>query len=325
MRILFVTSNRLGDAVLSSGVLAELVRRFPGTRFTVACGAVPKELFSAVPRLERIIVVEKAPLDLHWLKLWSETVVFRWRVVVDLRGSGLSWLLFTRERRIAGRARGDEHRVQNFARVLGSASPIAPEIFVSAEARRRAAEIIPQKGRALALGPTANWPGKQWPAERFAELARHLTASGAPLAGAPVVIFGAPGERPMIEPFFRALPEACVIDLVGKVDLLTAYACLERAALFVGNDSGLMHLAAASGAPTLGLFGPSREAHYRPWGRLTATVRGQSYESIVQARDFDRLMPVSHMHAITADAAAEAARALLLRAREEAPLASAAP
>jgi ADP-heptose:LPS heptosyltransferase len=86
-----------------------------------------------------------------------------------------------------------------------------------------------------------------------------------------------------------------------------------------------MHLAAASGAPTLGLFGPSREAHYRPWGRVTATVRGQSYESIVHARDFDRLVPVSRMYAITVEAAAEAARALLLRARADAPLASAAP
>lgn len=321
MRILFVTSNRLGDAVLSSGVLAALVRRFGEARFTVACGAAPYELFSAVPRLERVIVVEKEPLDLHWVRLWCKTVGLRWRMVVDLRGSGLSWFLAARERRVAGRARSDEHRVQSFARVLGGTAPCPPEIFVSAEAKARAAELLPHAGTALALGPTANWPGKQWPAERFAALARRLTAAGAPLAQAPIAIFGAPSERTMIEPLLRALPAAQVIDLAGRVDLLTAFACLGRTALYVGNDSGLMHLAAASGIPTLGLFGPSREAHYRPWGRLTATMRGQSYESIMHAPDFDRLKPVTHMGTLTVEAVAQAARALFMRARAESDLA----
>ena len=64
-----------------------------------------------------------------------------------------------------------------------------------------------------------------------------------------------------------------VIDLVGKTDLLTAAAVLRRCALFIGNDTGLMHLAAAAGTPTLGLFGPSAVEQYAPWGRCTAVVR----------------------------------------------------
>src|SRR6202040_4353991 len=63
------------------------------------------------------------------------------------------------------------------------------------------------------------------------------------------------------------------IDLVGRVDLLTAAAVLRRCAMFIGNDTGLMHIAAASGTPTLGLFGPSPVAQYAPWGRRTAWVR----------------------------------------------------
>jgi len=70
-----------------------------------------------------------------------------------------------------------------------------------------------------------------------------------------------------------ALPRDRVIDLVGAVDLPTAAACLRRCALFVGNDSGLMHLAAAAGTPTLGLFGPSPADRYGPWGRHAAFVR----------------------------------------------------
>jgi ADP-heptose:LPS heptosyltransferase len=321
MRILYVTSNRLGDAVLSSGVLAELVGRFAQARVTIACGPAPSGLFAAVPRLERLIVVKKEPLDLHWLRLWRKTVGVRWHMVVDLRGSGLAWFLSARERRVAGRARDGEHRVESFARVLGSTAPLEPKIFPSAEALARAEALFPQSAKALALGPTSNWAGKQWPAERFAALARMLTAPGTPLAGAPIAIFGAPDERDLVDPLLKSLSAAQVIDLVGKIDLLTAYACLARAALYVGNDSGLMHLAAASGVPTLGLFGPSREAHYRPWGRYTATVRGQSYESIMHAPDFNRLASVTHMESIAVEVVAEAAHTLLARARAGDPLA----
>jgi ADP-heptose:LPS heptosyltransferase len=51
--------------------------------------------------------------------------------------------------------------------------------------------------------------------------------------------------------------------------------------LFIGNDSGLMHIAAAAGAPTLGFFGPSDERVYGPWGTRTRALRGRSYEAIM--------------------------------------------
>ncbi len=79
-------------------------------------------------------------------------------------------------------------------------------------------------------------------------------------------------ERSQAAPLLAALPPARVIDLVGRTDLLTAAAILRRSALFIGNDTGLMHLAAASGTPTLGLFGPSPVERYAPWGRCTGVA-----------------------------------------------------
>jgi heptosyltransferase-3 len=61
------------------------------------------------------------------------------------------------------------------------------------------------------------------------------------------------------------LPNA--IDLTGKLSLPEVAACMRKLEIFIGNDSGLMHLAAASGIPTLGLFGPSRASQYAPAGR----------------------------------------------------------
>jgi ADP-heptose:LPS heptosyltransferase len=89
------------------------------------------------------------------------------------------------------------------------------------------------------------------------------------------VVFGGPGrtEADMAAPLLAALPGA--IDLVGGLSLPEVAAGLERAALFVGNDSGLMHLAAAAGAPTIGLFGPTDAATYGPAGPLAAAVIGR--------------------------------------------------
>jgi ADP-heptose:LPS heptosyltransferase len=75
-----------------------------------------------------------------------------------------------------------------------------------------------------------------------------------------------------------------------------------------------MHLAAAAGAPTLGLFGPSPESHYAPWGDLTLAVRGpRSYEQIVKASDFDHLAPRSYMGDLSVDRVFDAAKSLLAR------------
>ncbi|HET8997416.1 MAG TPA: glycosyltransferase family 9 protein, partial [Acetobacteraceae bacterium] len=87
MRILFVTSNRLGDAVLSTGLLDHLLRVYPEARFTVACGPVAEGVFERMPRRDRTIVLRKQPYGRHWLPLWAATVTRRWDLVVDIRGS----------------------------------------------------------------------------------------------------------------------------------------------------------------------------------------------------------------------------------------------
>jgi ADP-heptose:LPS heptosyltransferase len=95
-------------------------------------------------------------------------------------------------------------------------------------------------------------------------------ALAAQIPGVKPAIFGGPGadEARRAAPVLAALPGA--IDLVGKLSLPEAAACLRRSKIFIGNDSGLMHLAAAAGAPTLGLFGRSKASEYAPAGPRTA-------------------------------------------------------
>ncbi len=319
MRILFVTGTRIGDAVLSTGLLGYIVERNPGARLTIAAGPDAAPLFAAVPGLERILIVTKQRYALHWLKLYRTVVPRRWDLVVDLRGSALAYLLAANERRVMGKGDADAHRVQQLARLFALDPPPAPRLWTAPEHEQRAALLVPPGGPVLAVGPAANWRGKQWRAERFAELAQRLTAASGPLPGARIAVLAAAHERAQAAPLLAALPPGRGLDLIARTDLLTAAAALRRCALFVGNDTGIMHIAAAMGTPTLGLFGPSLPAQYAPWGPRTAVVRTtRSYDEIVGAPDYDHRTTGTQMDSLSVDAAEAAARRLWASVQGEA-------
>ena len=276
--ILFITSSRIGDAVLSSGLIKRLVDEAPHASFTIAAGPLALPLFRDTPGLERLIPFEKKPMVGHWFELWRATRGRHWGLVCDMRGSALARFLRARRRAVRkplSAALGPTHKVIEAAHVLRiEDEPPAPYLFTSEETEAKADVLTQGEGPILALAPAANWVGKTWPAERFAVLAAELLGPSGPMAGGRLMIVGGPGDRMTGEVVRRSMARNRMIDLVGKTDLLTSYACLKRARLFVGNDSGLMHLAAAAGAPTLGLFGPSDDRLYAPWGPKARVLRG---------------------------------------------------
>jgi len=318
MRILFVTSTRIGDAVLSTGLLAYLVERFPGARLTIAAGPVAAPLFETVPGLERLLVVRKRRGALHWLQLYAAVAGQRWDLVVDLRGSALAWLLRTGERRVTAKGDAAKHRVEQLARLFDLDPPPSPTLWLASTHEARAAALVPPGGPVLAIGPAANWRGKQWRAGRFAELALALTAPTGLVPAARIAVMAAAHEREQAQPLLAAVPPVRVIDLVGHTDLLTAAAVLRRCAMFIGNDTGLMHVAAASGVPTLGLFGPSPPEQYAPWGRWTAIVRTAQPRETMFGPGFDPLTTDTLMDTLSVEMAAAAAGALWRRAAGEA-------
>lgn len=280
-RILFVTATRIGDAVLSTGLLAHVIERYPGARLTITAGPIAAPLFQGVPGLERLIALSKRRHARHWLDLWQQVAPIHWDLVVDLKGSALSWLLRARHRRIMGKGDDGEHKILQLSRLFELVPPPAPRLWPTLDHLMAAEKLIPAGAPVLAIGPAANWRGKQWRAERFAELAARLTAEGAVLAGARVAVLAASHERAQAEPLLAAIPEDRRLDLVGAGDLLTVAALIGRTSLFIGNDSGLMHMAAAMGVPTLGLFGPSPTGIYAPWGPTTAAARTpESFEEL---------------------------------------------
>ncbi|HEX3348563.1 MAG TPA: glycosyltransferase family 9 protein [Acetobacteraceae bacterium] len=289
MRILFVSGNRVGDAVLTCGVLDHLIRRHPHCRVTVVCGAAAEGVFARMPNRERTILIDKQRFDRHWLELWLQVVGTRWDLVVDLKGSGLAYLLRARRRAL----RTKRHPIRMYeqhAAVLGISPAPLPIVWTAPEDRAKAASLIPEGRPAIAFGPTANWAPKTWAPDRFAALLQCLRAG--PLPGAAALVLGGPGphERALADPVLAAIPGA--IDLCGKLTIAETAACIQRARLYVGNDSGLMHLAAACGTPTIGLCGTTadRAVEMAPIGRRAAwalapepTMEALSVESAFEA------------------------------------------
>lgn len=271
MRILFVTSNRLGDAVLSTGLLDHLIRTHPGARITVVCGPVAEGLFARMPNRERTIVLRKRPWGRHWLPLWASTAPHLWDLVVDIRGSAIAWLVPTRSRAIFRRVGGP--KILELAAILDLSPAPLPVAWIDQLDRSAVALHLPTDRPIIALAPTANWSPKIWPVDRFASVVQHYP-------GATTVILGGPSpvERALAAPLLRLLPNA--IDLVGQLTLPEVSAVLERASLFIGNDSGLMHMAAAAGAPTIGLFGPTDAATYAPAGPNAVVVKAATMDQI---------------------------------------------
>jgi ADP-heptose:LPS heptosyltransferase len=291
MQILFVTSTRIGDAVLSTGLLRHLLAAHPGARITVACGPVAAGVFQRMPGLERLIVVAKRRFSLHWLDLWRQVAFTRWDLVVDLRASALAWMVPAARRAVGKGGRRPGHKLVHNAEVLGLSPPPLPIAWTAPLDEAKAAALLPG-GPWLVLGPTANWSGKVWPAANFVALAQALTAPGGALAGARIAILGGPGavEREGAAPVLAALPGA--VDLVGTLSLPEVAAVMRRAALFVGNDSGLMHLAAAAGAKVVGLFGNSDPTQYGPSGphAVVAQADGEPFHTTMDRLPVARVL-----------------------------------
>jgi ADP-heptose:LPS heptosyltransferase len=309
--ILFITATRIGDAVLSSGLIQRLADEIPDARFTIVAGPDAAPLFAHVPGLDRVITFEKSKGGGHWISLWRQVRDCRWGLVVDLRGSGISRFLSAKKRAIHHKSPQPMHKVLEAARVLRiEDEPAPPCIFTGPDVEAYADELTRGKGPILAVAPAANWIGKTWPVERFSQVAMRLLREHGPLQGGRLMVLGGPGD----DKLSRQLRDVAMhrfIDLAGKADVLTAYACLKRARLFIGNDSGAMHLAAAAGVPTIGLFGPSDERLYAPWGEHTRVVRGSRGFEEIKAADPGFTQMICHMMDLPVEKVVSAARDLL--------------
>jgi ADP-heptose:LPS heptosyltransferase len=299
--VLFLAPDDLGETVLATGALAHVMA--DADTLEVSASAEARPLFRALAGTMWL----PTPLPWHFgitTRLAGKT----YDVVLDAR-SGFAERLAPGRRRIAPRAGAIvRHRVEDWADALGAPRALAPKLSLD-ETARRAADAIAPSGPLLVLAPGGVTRAKRWPAERFAAVARRLVTG--PLAEASVVVLSAAARDASFAAAITASLDADGVaarDPGASLDLLAAAALLERATLCIGNDNALCHIAAAAGAPTLTLFGPTDERVRAPWGSRARTLRGAALEGVAALLSLDA---GAAMETLSIDAVEAAALELL--------------
>lgn len=301
-RVLFITSTRLGDAILSTGVMETLHKQYPQARFDIVCGGLPAPLFERCPYVDKVHILTKKPNKGHWIDLWKILWSKKWVVIVDLRNTFISWLVPAKRHYVFGNhINQKQHKVKQFQDLLKSDTPPAPILW---PLKAEGAAFIPDGAPVLALAPSSNWHAKTWPEDRFIELVKRLRAGA--FSGWRLAVFAAPNEADQVRNIMAAFPDA--IDMVGKGNPAQVTSAMAQCAFFIGNDSGLMHMACALGLKTLGLFGPTYDLVYGPWGENTQFVRTkESVEQLLDIPNYDSKTCPNLMQSLSVDAVEEAA------------------
>jgi heptosyltransferase-2 len=294
-RILVRSTNWIGDVVMISPALRALRRGFPEARLDVLARASVAAAYQGHPLVDDVVVEERrsgsrrhdGPLGV--IRLAAELRRRRYDLAVLLPKSlaaALAPAVARIPRRIGFPTGGRRpllthpvplpaeseslHHVEFFlgpAVFLGCPDDDRTLVFpVGEEDRRSAGEFLDRHGvtargaRSLvAIHPGASRRERAWPAERFAELAGQLADSGARL-----MVLGAPGDRAAASPVLQAAGDAAM-DAVGIGGIGCMAALVEQCDLFVGNDSGPMHVAAAVGTATVAVFGPGTPGKTAPY------------------------------------------------------------
>ena len=179
---------------------------------------------------------------------------------------------------------GKPHAVdQNLAFAEYLCVDVLPQDFrvvIDPSARERVRSFLTEAGITerdgiIYANPAARWATKLWTAEGWARLGDLLVSK----TGARVVFAGGPGDVPLIQSIMDRMKEKA-LNSAGKLSLAEAAALLEAAVVYVGVDSGPMHIAAFVGTPVVALFGPTDPAKVGPYGTGNKVVRREDLDCL---------------------------------------------
>lgn len=185
----------------------------------------------------------------------------------------LAWMGYTERYQIDPRAHAVTRELELLSRA-GFAPRADLRLYAAPAAREWLASqlsTLPQPALYAVLAPTSRWAGKRWPLDRFAALARSLLDADRRLV---VAVVGSAGERTQCASLLDLARESPrLLDLVGRTSVGQLMALVESAALVVGNDSAVIHMAVGFSRPLIGLYGPTDVARVGPWHRETDVIQ----------------------------------------------------
>jgi predicted lipopolysaccharide heptosyltransferase III len=293
-RVLLVRLRSIGDTVLATPSLFALKRFLPNVTLDILVEDWVAPLLNNHPHVDNVIILERNGLMAR-ARVARELRAANYDVVYNLHGGTTATFLT--------RATGARHRVgfesyqyaqlhnhqapsplllwgqqkahsveQQLALLGWTGVPVTDrprtQLGVSPKATDTINRLLAESGlidqKIVLIHPAAAFATKQWAVENFAFVANYLAERGF----APVAI-AAPNEKPLLE---RLRSETSAKITIFDLSLPEVTALAARSQLFVGNDSGIAHIAAAVGTPAVVIFGSSNVAHWRPWNSAPAEV-----------------------------------------------------
>jgi heptosyltransferase-2/heptosyltransferase-3 len=309
-RILIVKPCCLGDALMATPVLRALRSVFPDAALDVAVSPWAAPAFEGHPAVHRLIPYPMQPNLGQIARLARKLARERYDCALGLDRSAyvgaLMWM--SRIPLRAGLATGwrtffythpvaptpAQHETETYlavSRTLGVPERgLAPEYVVAHDVREAMRARLAGFSRPLvvihpggAVNPGSRLLAKRWPPERFARLADALATE----FGATVILTGATNDEDTVAAVCQAVRSPHVVRL-DRLSWRELAALLALADLFVGNDTGAGHLAAAVGTPTVSIFGPTNPARYRPLGPRSLVCAPPASWQLPDQRDLRR-------------------------------------
>ena len=274
MKILVISSNLIGDNILSTGVVQFFLNKYSNAKFTFVIGPSAGQIYDNFPNLERIIKIKKKKYNYHWLEIYKNCFFTKWNIVIDFRSSLISYILFHKNKFIFKKNSQYHHLTQLFNLFGFDCSDLT--IHNSITEIEIVNKAINNKFKYVVICPGGNWKPKLWPVNNFNRVIKIINKE---FTNVKFIIVGSVSEKEYYyESVIKDINQELIIDLMG-VSLTLTSAFMKKCNLFIGNDSGLMHLSAASNLKTIGLFGPTNDKIYAPKGKNCFVIRTkESYE-----------------------------------------------
>lgn len=272
MHLLFISSNRIGDSLINLQVLNKYIRKNKkDIEITLVSGELPLPIYDDYNMITNRIILKKEKYNLHWWKLYKKLSLLKFDEIIDFRSSLISYFLRTKKRNIFKMNKKKNIYLQ------------IHELFDTDKKRDfkiitdRVRNIFPSSNYAC-VAPFANWPPKEWPTESYLKICESLFNQGV----SKIYILGSETESVRFDIFQKNFGNK-VINRCGKQHILNDYGLLQKTRIFIGNDSAMMHMAALSKTPTIGLFGPTNDKIYFPeiFDHCHLVRSSESYESLI--------------------------------------------
>ena len=268
MKILFICSNLIGDTILSSGVINYFVDQNKDAKLTFVVGQTAAPLLKNYKNIENIIVFQKRKFNLHWFEIFQKTFKTKWDIVVDFRSSAISYLLRNNKKYIFKKHQNIHHIEQlNSSFGFNCSNLFIP---ISDDEKNKANNDLDKSFIHIVIFPGGNWSPKVWSSDNFNVIMKLLLNK---YSNIKFILVGSLEEKnKFYNKLIKGIKEELIIDLFGyNLTLTSAY--MQKSNIFIGNDSGLMHLAVANKLRVISLFGPTNDKIYGPYGSDDIVIR----------------------------------------------------